>query len=102
MNRTEKTRAIPAHPQATAIIESVKPAPRLADLTGKKIGLWWNMKGGGDAALDRTAEILSSEFPGTEFRHYTGSVGAMLRHATAEDAERIAQECDAVVGTSSD
>lgn len=90
------------NPQAGSIIEAVKPAPRLSELAGKRIGLWWNMKAGGDAALDRTAEILHREFPDTEFQHYTGSVGAMLRHATAEDADRISQECDAVVGTTSD
>lgn len=90
------------NPQAGSIIEAVKPAPRLSGLSGKRIGLWWNMKAGGGVALDRTAEILGQQFPDTEFMHYTGSVGAMLRHATAEDAEKIARECDAVVGTTSD
>ena len=90
------------NPQATFVIEAIQPAPRLAELTGKRIGLWWNMKSGGDVALDRTAQLLAQRFPGTQFTHYVGSVGAMLRHATAEDATKIAQECDAVVGTTSD
>ena len=90
------------NPQASSVIEAINPAPRLAELTGKNIGLWWNMKAGGDVALDKTSQILAQQFPGTQFKHYVGSVGAMLRHATAEDASKIAQECDAVVGSTSD
>jgi hypothetical protein len=90
------------NPQASAVIDALQSAPRLTDLTGKHIALWWNMKAGGDVALDRTAEMLAQRYPGTRFTHYVGSVGAMLRHATAEDAAKIAQQCDAVVGTSSD
>lgn len=90
------------NPQASAVIEAINPAPRLAELTGKSIGLWWNMKAGGDAALDRTAQMLAQRFPGAQFKQYVGSVGAMLRHATAEDATKISQECDAVVGSTSD
>ena len=90
------------NPQASSVIEAINPAPRLAELTGKNIGLWWNMKAGGDVALDKTSQILTQRFPGTQFKHYVGSVGAMLRHATAEDASKIAQECDAVVGSTSD
>jgi hypothetical protein len=90
------------NPQAGTVIEAAKPAPRLAELTGKRIGLWWNMKAGGDVALERTAQILAQRFPGTQFTQYVGSVGAMLRHATAEDAAKISQQCDAVVGTTSD
>lgn len=90
------------NPQASTVIEAIDPAPRLAELAGKSIGLWWNMKAGGNVALDRTAQILTQRFPEMHFKHYVGSVGAMLRHATAEDADKISRECDAVVGTSSD
>ena len=90
------------NPQASTVIEALEPAPRLAELAGKSVALWWNMKAGGDVALDRTAQILTQRFPEMQFKHYVGSVGAMLRHATAEDAAKISQECDAVVGTTSD
>ncbi len=90
------------NPQASTVIESVKPAQRVAALQGKTIGLYWNMKAGGDVGLEQTAELLRKRLPGTEFRNYVGSVGAMLRHATAEDADRVARETDAVVGTTSD
>ncbi len=90
------------NPQAGTAIEAVGSAPKLSSLGGKTIGLYWNLKAGGDVALGRTAELLGQRFPGTSFKHYLGSVGATLRHATAEDADRVSKECDAVVGTTSD
>ena len=87
------------NPVAKTVEHSVKPAPRLATLDGATIGLYWNIKAGGDAALDRTEALLHAKFPGTKFRRYTGSVGWLMRHCTAEDADRIAAEVDAVVGT---
>jgi hypothetical protein len=81
---------------------SVKPAPRLHDWQGVTVGLYWNMKAGGDAALDRTQELLARRFPGVRFRRYTGSVGWLMRHLTAEDADRMAAEVHAVVGTTND
>jgi hypothetical protein len=90
------------NPVARTVEQSVKPAPRARDLQGATIGLYWNMKAGGDAALDRTEQLLRERFPGTTFRRYTGSVGWLMRHATAEDADRIASEVHAVVGTTAD
>ena len=90
------------NPVAKTVEHSVKPAPRLATLEGAVLGLYWNMKAGGDAALDRTEALLREKFAGTTFRRYTGSVGWLMRHCTAEDAERIASEVDAVVGTTAD
>ncbi len=90
------------NPQATTAITPVSLASRLSDLSGRTIGLYWNMKAGGDVALEQTARLLGERFPRTEFRYYTGSVGAIMRHATSEDTERMASECDAVVGTTGD
>lgn len=90
------------NPVAKTIEHSVKPAMRPSTLDGLTIGLYWNMKAGGDAALDRTEERLRERFPGTRFRRYMGSVGWLMRHCTAEDADRIAAEVDAVVGTTND
>ena len=89
-------------PIARAVEYSVAPAPRSSDLRGKRIGLYWNMKAGGDAALDRTETLLRERFPETHFKRYTGSVGFLMRHATAEDADRMAREVQAVVGTTAD
>jgi hypothetical protein len=60
------------------------------------------MKAGGDAALDQMEKMLGARVPGATFRRYIGSVGFLMRHATAEDADRIASEVDAVVGTTAD
>jgi len=46
------------NPVAKTVEFSVKPAPRPRDLAGATIGLYWNMKAGGDHALDRTEALL--------------------------------------------
>ena len=67
------------NPVAATVEHSVKPAPRRADLRGATVGLYWNMKSGGDAALDETERLLRARFPDTRFRRYTGSVGFLMR-----------------------
>jgi hypothetical protein len=96
------TRLEICNPLARTLEYSVKPAARLRDLGTATIGLYWNMKAGGDHALDRTEQLLREKFPGARFRRYTGSVGWLMRHCTAEDADRIASEVQAVVGTTND
>ena len=90
------------NPVAETVQYRVQPAPRLPDLKGRTVGLYWNMKAGGNIALEEVARLLAERYPGVRFRHYTGSVGALMRHATPQDAERMARECDAVIGTTSD
>ena len=90
------------NPVAARVEFSVKPAARPRDLSDATVGLYWNMKAGGDAALDRTEQRLRERFPGIRFRRYTGSVGFIMRHATADDADRMASEVQAVVGTTAD
>lgn len=90
------------NPVAACVEQSVKPAARQRDLSNVTVGLYWNMKAGGDAALDRTEQRLNERYPGIRFRRYTGSVGFIMRHATADDADRMASEVQAVVGTTAD
>jgi hypothetical protein len=90
------------NPVAKSLEFSVKPAPRLRDWNGVTLGLYWNIKAGGDFALDRTEELIGKRFPGVRFKRYTGSVGWLMRHCTAEDADRMASEVQAVVGTTND
>jgi len=90
------------NPLARTLEFSVTPAPRLGDWQGVTIGLYWNIKAGGDFALDRAERLLGEKFPGVRFKRYTGSVGWLMRHCTAEDADRIASEVHAVVGTTAD
>jgi hypothetical protein len=90
------------NPVAQVAPQKASPAARPPDLTGKTVGLYWNMKAGGDIALARVRELLAGRYPGLTFREYTGSVGFLMRHATPEDAARIAGECQVVVGTTGD
>lgn len=90
------------NPVAETVVQKVEPAPRLGDLSGKRIGLYWNMKGGGDVALSHIKDVLRERYPGASFADYEGSVGFIMRHCTAADSDRIAKEVDAVIGTSSD
>lgn len=90
------------NPVAQTVHQTIPVASRLPDLQGKRVGLYWNMKAGGDVALARVAELLSTRYPGLQVKDFVGSVGHIMRHLTAEDADRIAKECDAVVGTTAD
>jgi hypothetical protein len=90
------------NPVARSRAEAVKPAGRAGDLGRKTVGLYWNMKAGGDVALDRTAELLTRRYPGLALRRFQGSVGQNIKHLTGEDADRIARECQAVVATTAD
>jgi hypothetical protein len=46
------------NPEGAARAVTLHPAARLADLTGKTIGLAWNGKPGGDVALEHIAKLL--------------------------------------------
>ena len=91
-------------PAADRVGFKVPPAPRLASLEGKTIGLYNNMTGGADVAVDRVAEHLSRRYPHIKFERYGGNLRpgrpALSRgnHIDAEEATRIAMEVDAVIG----
>ena len=77
-------------------------APRLPKLEGKRIGLYWNHKPGGNAAVRRAGELLKARFAGLEIKNYVGSVGSSNRFATKDDVKRISDECAAVIGATGD
>ena len=91
-------------PAADRVDFKVPPAPRLAGLEGKTIGLYNNMTGGADVAVDRVAEHISRRFPNVEFERYGGDLRADRpalsrgNHIDAEEAARIATEVDAMIG----
>jgi hypothetical protein len=90
------------NPVAESVQVTVAPAKRLRDLDGKRIGLYWNMKAGGDIALAHTQFLLKRRYPNATFQEYRGSVGWVMRHATPDDVRRIKAECDGVIGTTAD
>ena len=91
-------------PGADRVDFKVPPAPRLTSLEGKTIGLYNNMTGWADIAVERVAEHLSQRYPGVKFERYGGDLRpgrpALSRgtHIDAEEATRIAAEVDAVIG----
>jgi hypothetical protein len=86
----------------SAKVEAFAPAPRLDRLDGKTIGLFWNGKAHGGVALERIKHNLARRYGDVKFRDYYGAFGSQLRHASAEQIEAMARECDAVIGTTAD
>ncbi|MDE2938578.1 MAG: hypothetical protein OXR67_06625 [Chloroflexota bacterium] len=91
-------------PAADRVDFKVPPAPRLASFEGKTIGLYNNVTGGADVAVDRFAEQLQQRYPGVKFQRYGGDLRegrpVLSRgvHIDEEEAARIATEVDAMVG----
>ena len=72
-------------------------APRAATLDGKKIGLLWNGKRGGDTALARVAELLENRFKNIQLVNIQGAVGC-----TPETLEFAKKESQVAIGATSD
>jgi hypothetical protein len=80
--------------------EKFTSATKLRDLNGKRVGLFWNGKAGGDMVLSRTAELLKQRYDGLIFKDYTGAENA--RKISPEQANTIASENDALIASTSD
>jgi hypothetical protein len=68
------------------------PSPRIASLSGKKIGLYSNMKQGMDNFYIVFEELLRKKYPDTTTMKVSGAF--LIRD---EDAEAMAKEADAFV-----
>lgn len=90
------------NPVARSVEQRFDPAPRLASLDGQRVGLYWNLKDGGDVALRRVEEQLREYYPEARFGYHQGDKGFQMRYLSAAGADRIAQECDVVVGSTAD
>jgi hypothetical protein len=49
------------------------PSARIADLAGKKIGLYWNEKPGGNHFWNGIEQLLKEKLPETEVLRYSGA-----------------------------
>jgi hypothetical protein len=69
----------------------LEPAPRLTDLSRKKIGIYWNGKAGADNLLGIVAELLQAKYPSSTILRYEGPLDAGDERATAmcSDADTI-------------
>lgn len=72
-------------------------AQRPTELSNRKIGLLWNGKPMGDVALKTAGELLSQRLQGVTTTFYSGSIPC-----AASLLEKIAAECDVVVGCTAD
>src|SRR4030042_6679994 len=48
------------------------PTPRVTDLAGKRIGIYWNGKSGGNNFWDVAEELLKEKFPTATILRYKG------------------------------
>ena len=91
-------------PAADRVDFKVPPAARLHSLEGKTIGLYNNMTGGADIAVDRVAKRIRERFANVKFERYGGDLRsgrpALSRgtHIDDEEGALIAGEIDAMVG----
>ena len=87
-------------PVAEKRSEKMEAAARLNDLGGKRIGLFWNHKPGGDVILAHTAERLKERYSGITFKNY---LGERSNSVTPEQLEAVVKDrCDAVVASTAD
>lgn len=78
-------------------LERLTLVPRPPSLEGKRVGLYWNYKRGGDVALKRVGDFLQARFPGlkTDFL-------PVQRGPRREVLHKLVQGYDAVVGSTAD
>lgn len=66
------------------------PSIRIADLAGKKIGLYWNEKPGGNHFWNGVEQLLKEKLPETDILRYSGAFDL-----GDELAAKMAKEVDA-------
>ena len=66
------------------------PSKRISDLKGKKIGLYWNEKPGGNHFWNGIEQVLKEKLPETAVLRYSGAFDL-----GDEPAARMAKEVDA-------
>lgn len=74
------------------------------DLSGKKIGLFWNGKPGGDVLLTEVGLGLSGRFPGLKIvKFWEARPETVTAYGNPADNLRfMAQHADLVIGTNAD
>jgi hypothetical protein len=76
------------------------PAPRIADLAGKRIALIHNQKEGARTFLDAVEELLKEKYPTATFiKDYTTTINLAKEPSFYEE---VAKNCDAFIFGSGD
>jgi hypothetical protein len=81
-------------PTAQPAIETVRPAPRPADLSGRRLGLVKNGKANAGELLERVYELLEPELKPTRVVWHTVPTTAPAPDGLLDE---IARECDLVI-----
>jgi hypothetical protein len=68
----------------------------LSDLTGKRVGLYWNTKPNGDVFLSRLAELIEGKFKIKIVKFFPGKVDTS-QSISETVLKKIKQSCDLVI-----
>jgi hypothetical protein len=85
------------NPVADMPSEMIKSAIRPLSLDGKRVGLYWNYKPGGNHALERVGEEIKARFNVTSVKMYSSP-----RPVLKSVLEAVKNECDVIVGSTGD
>ena len=77
-------------------------ANRPATLHGARVGLYWNGKQNGPAALARTQQLLAERYDGVSFVDVIGELGGTNRYLSEDQLVTLTDSVDVVVATSAD
>jgi hypothetical protein len=92
-----------ATPKAAAAGSAVtSTAKRPASLVGARVGLYWNGKQNGPAALAHTKTLLADRYEGITFVDVIGELGGTNRYLSESQLGMLVESVDVVVATSAD
>jgi len=60
------------NPVAKHALKSEPLAPRVKSLQGQTVALWWNLKEGGNIALERIGDVLAERYGVNLHKAYSG------------------------------
>lgn len=72
-------------------------SPRLTDLNGKTVGLFWNGKPNGNVLLEAVGKLLEERFKNIKLIKFWLHISV-----GSDNQKRIAEQCDAVISAQGD
>jgi hypothetical protein len=88
-------------PEASSADPALPKVTSAADLTGKRVGLYWNTKPNGDLFLSRLAELLEEKFKIKIVKFFPGKVDTS-QPISETVLKKITQTCDLVILATAD
>jgi len=81
---------------------TISPAPRIADLEGKKIALVANYKAGAELFLTKIEELLKTKFPTAQILRFKMQSTQLDKNTMETIFSDIAKQCDVFVHSTGD